>query len=505
MNVKKSFSPEEIQGLLVLNLAQVLKVDAAEIDITENLENYGLNSAQAMVLVSKIEETLGFQLSPVLLWHYPNIKSLSERLAEEFDSLSPQVQDTGNSIKKVKNLAPDLDLNAEAFLDSSICPETIVFELVTDPKNIFITGGTGYLGAFLIDELLRQTTADIYCLVRARNTEEGKKKLLNNLSQYGIWDEQFNSRIIPIVGDLSQPFLGINSENFDLLASKIDSIYHSAAMLNYVLPYSAMKTPNVLGTQEVLRLACKTKVKPVHYISSVAIFESPIYAGKLVKEEDDFKHWQGIFLGYSQTKWVAEKLVKIAGDRGLPITIHRPPLISGHSKTGVCNTDDFINLMVKGCLLMGTFPNIDYMLDMSPVDYVSQAIVYLSRQQESVGKAFHLQHPQPVPLRNLVDWVSSMGYPVEMISYEKWQEKLVNDVSSGENPLFTLRPFLLERFSDEQLTIPDLYLTARRPTISCEETLMALAGSSITCSPIDSKLFMIYTAYLVESGFLNVA
>jgi len=73
-----------------------------------------------------------------------------------------------------------------------------------------------------------------------------------------------------------------------------------------------------------------------------------------------------------------------------------------------------------------------------------------------------------------------------------------------ENPLYTLRPFLLERWSKEQLTIPDLYLQARRPIISCQDTLNALAGSSIVCPPIDSQLFMTYSAYLIESGFLKI-
>ncbi len=289
-----------------------------------------------------------------------------------------------------------------------------------------------------------------------------------------------------------------------MLATNIDAIYHSAAMLNYVFPYSALKTANVLGTQEIIRLACKIKVKPLNYVSSVAVFESPEYAGKVVKEDDSFDRWEGIFLGYSQTKWVAEKLVKIAGQRGLPITIYRPPLISGHSQTGVGNTDDFVNLMTKGCLQMGAFPDVDYMLDMSPVDYVSQAIVHLSKQEESLGKAFHLQHPEPAPLSTLVDWLSSFGFPIKMIPYEEWQDKLINDVTSEENPLYTLRPFLLERWSERQLTIPDLYLTENRPIISCDETLNALAGSGVSCAPIDAELYTTYATYLIANGFLNL-
>lgn len=507
MASKQSHTAEEIQAWLVSILAEALKIAPDEINVQEPLDSYGFDSTQAMLLVTKAEKMLGFEVSPMLLWHYPNIEGLSQRLAEESQDLESQVEDTGSTPRtnlSAVNTAT-LDLSAEAVLDPNIRPASTSFKFTSELDNVFLTGGTGFLGAFLIHELLQTTNADIYCLVRAANSEEGKRKLKKNLQQYSIWEEEFSPRIIAIPGDLSQPLLGISTEGFEMLAANLDAVYHSAATLNYVYPYSALKAANVLGTQEVIRLASAIKVKPLHYVSSVAVFESPAYAGKVVKEQDDFDHWEGIYLGYSQTKWVAEKLVKIARTRGLPVTIHRPPLIAGHSQTGVSNTHDFTNLMIKGCLEMGCFPDVDYMLDMSPVDYVSKAIVYLSRQKESIGKAFHLQHPEPVSLKMLVDWMRSFGFPIQLIPYDEWQALLIKNVISQENPLYTLRPFLLERWSQEGLTIPDLYLQAQRPTISCQETVEALAESSIICPPIDSTLFMTYSSYLISSGFLNVA
>ncbi|MBW4627493.1 MAG: thioester reductase domain-containing protein [Brasilonema octagenarum HA4186-MV1] len=505
MASKQSHTAEEIQACLVSILAEALKIAPDEINVQDSLENYGLNSAQAMLLITQAEKMLGFEVSPMLLWHYPNIEALSERLAEESQDLESQVEDkvtprTNVSVSKT----PTVNLQAEAVLDSNIRP-SLSYKFSTELNNVFLTGGTGFLGAFLIDELLRTTDADIYCLVRATTSEEGKQKLKKNLQQYLLWNEEFSPRIIAIPGDLSQPLLGMSTEGFEMLAANLDAVYHSAAMLNYVYPYSALKTANVLGTQEVIRLASLIKAKPLHYVSSVAVFESPAYAGKVVREQDSFDHWEGIYLGYSQTKWVAEKLVKIAGDRGLPVTIHRPPLISGHSQTGISNTHDFTNLMIKGCLEMGCFPDVDYMLDMSPVDYVSQAIAYLSRQKESIGKAFHLQHPEPISLKMLVEWMHSFGFPIELVPYDEWQSMLVKNVTSQQNPLYTLRPFLLQKWSQEGLTIPDLYLQAKRPIISCQDTLKALTGSSIVCPPIDSRLFLTYSSYLISSGFLNVA
>ncbi|HAE06442.1 MAG TPA: polyketide synthase [Richelia sp.] len=504
MAIKQAYTHSEIQDWLCSNLASALQVKIEEIDIQQPLEEYGLDSTQAMLLVTKTEKILGFEISPTLLWHYPNIAMLSQRLAEESAEINAGIIHNGQT-KSIIRESTDLDLNAEIFLEPTIVPPSQSSRFAGKVDNIFLTGGTGFLGAFIIYELLRQTNADIYCLVRADDINAGKQKLQLNLKSYALWEEKFESRIIPVLGDLSLPYLGISQEGFEMLAANIDTIYHSGAMLNYVYPYSALKAPNVLGTQEVLRMASLFKLKAVHYISSVAVFESSAYAGKIVRENDEFKNWEGIFLGYSQTKWVAEKLVKLAGSRGIPITIHRPPLIAGDSCTGMCNTSDFINLFIKGCIQMGCFPDVDYILDASPVDYVSKAIVYLSQQEEFIGKASHLQHPQPKPLSHLVDWINSMGFPVEKIPYEEWQARLINNLSSPDNPLYTLRPFLLERWSDEQITIPDLYLQSRRPKISCEETLNALAGSGIVCPPLDSELLMTYSAFLIQNGFLGAA
>ncbi len=483
---------EVIATWLTKNIAEQLEVEPDEIDTSEPIEDYGLDSAQGMIVVSRAEKQFGLEISPMLLWHYPTIEALSERLAEEYLS---------DSEAEYKDNA-EVNLAEEAVLDPSIRPEGTFTEI--KPARIFLTGATGFLGVYLLQELLDRTDADVYCLVRAANSDAAKARLKDNLKRYSLWDSTVTSRIIPVVGDLSQPMLGLDADTFANLAGAIDTIYHSAAMLNYVYPYSAMKAANVLGTQEVLRLACQKKTKPVHYVSSVAVFETAAYAGKVVTEQDSFDHWQGIDLGYSQTKWVAEKLVKIAGERGLPISIYRPPLIAGDSKTGVSNTDDFICLMLKGCIQMGSFPDLDYLLDMSPVDYVSQSIVYLSQQPESIGQAFHLQHPQPVQLNKIVNLLRLVGYKIDKVPYQQWQADL-KDTVQPDNPLFTLQPFLLEKRSEAQLTIIELYLQQNRPEISCQDTLKALKGSGIKCPPINHKLLINYFQRFLDSGFLQAA
>ena len=176
----------------------------------------------------------------------------------------------------------------------------------------------------------------------------------------------------------------------------IDVLYHIGAFVNYMYPYTALKPANVLGTQEVLRLACQSKIKPVHYISTIAVFATIRHAGPgsfakmiLLNTSDRLPHQ----LGYTQSKWVAEKLIRDARSRGLPVTIYRLGRIAGHTQTGACQTNDFLWRMIKACIQIRRMPALDMMMDITPVDYISKAVVYLSQQKESLGTNFHVLNP----------------------------------------------------------------------------------------------------------------
>ena len=149
-----------------------------------------------------------------------------------------------------------------------------------------------------------------------------------------------------------------------------------------------MKPANVLGTQEVLRLASLIRAKPVHYISTVSVFSS-IGEQTVIREEDEPDppiSGSELPLGYAQSKWVAEKLVAEARSRGLPVSVYRPGRITGHSLTGVSSPDDFACRFIRGCVQLGAMPDWDGEVNFIPVDYASQAIVHLSMGRESTGK-----------------------------------------------------------------------------------------------------------------------
>ncbi|MBF0238359.1 MAG: thioester reductase domain-containing protein [SAR324 cluster bacterium] len=387
------------------------------------------------------------------------------------------------------------DLETEAVLDTNIQFQGPLAKNWQNPPSVFLTGASGFIGAYLLQVLLNETQADIYCLVRSRDSDEGKQRLTRQLQFYQLWNERYHSRIIPVVGDLSQPFLGLSESQFGDLSRCIEVIYHNGAQVNAARPYADLKKPNVLGTQEVLRLAGMTQTKPVHFISSIAVFFSPAHHNADITETaiPDGKTLSG---GYRQSKWVAEQLVLTAQKRGLPATIHRVGRVWGHTQTGIMgNLNDSLCGLLKSCIQMGTFPIADVEVNVAPVDYISQAICRLSNQQESFGKVFHLLNAQSISWKVFFEHVRTLGYSLEEVSEKDWTAQLKKRASAKPKEELYSRILLMLRLS--------AFFSENKPRFQDGLTQEGLAGSGIHCPPLDVNLLSTYFSYFHKSGYIH--
>ncbi|MEM9276522.1 MAG: thioester reductase domain-containing protein, partial [Cyanobacteria bacterium P01_F01_bin.143] len=355
-------------------VAKILNLES--VGINDDFFELGGSSMLAVQFISEVNKVFKIELSLLNLFQATTIAKFAKVIDSKF-----QEQPINQNIT--------IDWDAEAVLDPSIYPQTPFIKTIEQPKAILLTGATGFLGAFLLHDLIKETSANIYCLVRANNILEGQEKLRKNLEKYSLWHEELNHRIIALPGNLAQPYLGLSPEEFEQIASEIDWIYHNGAAVNFIYPYEQLKAANVKGTEEILRLASHTKDKPVHFVSTIGIFQTAENKNNLIKEIDNPSNPQAIQGGYFQSKWVAEKLVKNAFSRGMTGCIYRLGAVAGDSQTGIGNTDDAMARMLKGFTELRKAPKIDFPIDIVPVDYVSQGIVYLSQQEQSLGQTFH--------------------------------------------------------------------------------------------------------------------
>jgi amino acid adenylation domain-containing protein/thioester reductase-like protein len=458
------------------------------ISIHDTFASLGGHSLLAVQLIYQIKETFLVEMPLSCFLDNPSVF----RLAQAIDALHSG---------KI-SLIPTEDPSNDVILDPAIYPENILEEPIPE---IFLTGATGFLGSFLLFELLQQTRADIYCLIRADSLAEAQARIQTSLRRGSLWKDSFSSRIKLVLGDLTQPYMGIESEQFARLAEKIDIIYHCGAWVNIVYPYSALKPANVIGTQEVLRLACQTRIKPLHFISTVDVFAT--LEGnqiKAVNEASTTGPLDSLYNGYAQSKYIAEQLVIEAASRGLPISIYRPSNVMGHSKTGFCQLSDFIVKMIKGCIQMEAAPQVDALLNLVPIDYACQTIIYLSQQEKPNGKVFHIVGRNSIRWEQVISWVANLGSKIQLMPYEEWYAKLLKLTANSFD--FPYNEVLANEL------IPLAHLFANKAFIhkslgafqlDCANTIEGLEDSFIICPQFNEELLNIYISYYIQSGFFD--
>lgn len=171
--------------------------------------------------------------------------------------------------------------------------------------------------------------------------------------------------------------------------------------------------------------------------------------------------------------------------------------MTGHSQTGIARTDGFMYSLMRGYLQLGYMVD-DTVIDIVPVDYVSKAILHLSRQSASLGRVFHLNNPHPLSAHGLADWFRSLGYQIELVSANKFLREINRVELSPSDPLYPFLPLI---------QVGEAFQGGRRRDVQrpgCQNTLDGLAGTSIVCPPVDAKLLDTYYSYSVRSGFLDV-
>jgi thioester reductase-like protein len=448
----------------------------------------GLDSLGAIELAVELEQALGFDVHPDLLADCRDVRALAARLSQ--GPVGPSPNEEIDRMLEDAVLPDDVQPTNRAATEARGGLE--------EARAILLTGATGFLGASLAEALLERSSAAIVCLVRPGG--DARARLDGCLKAYGVRATAFDPRIKIVEGDLRQPRLGLSEGRFAELASDVDAICHAGAMVNWISSYTALRAANVTGTLELLRLACLRTAISFHFVSSLSVCYSSSAPDVVDESFDPLPHLRSVHLGYAQSKIVAEALVHEAGARGLPVSVYRPAIISGNSRSGAFNQDDVLAALIKGCVRMGTAPDLDWQLDCEPVDVVAAEIVRLSAQR---GRTFHLSHERPRHWRECVLWMRLYGYPVRLVSYHTWLRQLERDIAAADHPLRPLRSFFLDRPAGAGgLTLPELYEEGRRTSACAVRTRHAVKATGVVCPPLDASLLDRYFAAYVDSGYL---
>ncbi|SHM81362.1 thioester reductase domain-containing protein [Actinacidiphila paucisporea] len=325
----------------------------------------------------------------------------------------------------VRGSAGTADEDLETILSDLALADRLPFSRQAEPvvpRRILLTGATGYLGSHLLLDLLRQADAHVVCLVRAADDDAAERRLADALRSFEQpWSSEVRRRVTVLAADLRRPHLGLSGERWAALAQEIDSIVNVAAAVDFLRGYPSLRQTNVLGPLALAELAMTGRPKPLHHVSSVAVFNE--VGIEKMGEDDPVAHIDRLFAGYDKSKWAAEAVLRRAREHGLSVTILRPGAIAGHTRTGVYNPRDLSTGLIGAFSRYRTVPAFRSM-NLAPVDWISKVMAAVVFDPSAWGQNYHLTG-RAETLPELVNDMKLAGMNVGVADWRDWRDDLI--------------------------------------------------------------------------------
>ncbi len=299
------------------------------------------------------------------------------------------------------------------------------------PRRVLLTGSTGFLGSHLLLDLLRGSDAHVVCLVRAQDETDGLDRLAAALTRFLLpWSPEVRRRVTVLTGDLREPNLGLSEERWAALANEIDAIVNVGAAVDFLRGYRSLRRGNVLGPLTLARLAATGRPKPLHHISSIAVFNELGIAS--MGEDDPVANIGKLVIGYDRTKWAAEAVMRRAREHGLVVTVLRPGGIGGHRETGAHNPRDLNSGIIAALSRFGTVPALRN-LHVAPVDWVSKVAAAIVCAPGAWGHNYHLTGT-PATLEQMLGESAAIGMDMRVQHWAAWCDEVVERIRTEPVP-----------------------------------------------------------------------
>ncbi len=314
------------------------------------------------------------------------------------------------------------------------------------PATVLVTGGTGFVGSRLVHELLSTTGLRVVALVQAADDTRARARLSGGLAWRGLWRPEFSRRLVVYGADLSKPGLGLPESRWQDLAVRCDLVLHCGALVNFLYDYRAHRAVNVAGTAELLRLAADGQAKPFLQVSTLGALSGAIAGGAgrrgpgLLPEDTGAGALPAPDGGYSQSKWVAERYLQAARERGAVITIVRPGEVMPAADNGWPNPRALTHLLLAAFARLGCVPDVPIRSDYTPVDYLARRVVAALLDPAAQGADLNVFRPGSVDFTALLP---QAGRPVQAVPAAEFVLR-INDAArrSGDPGLATLQALL---------------------------------------------------------------
>jgi thioester reductase-like protein len=313
-------------------------------------------------------------------------------------------------------------------------------------KDVFLTGAGGFFGVQLLSDLLERSTATVHCLMRDGNEEQAYERLARKLAHYDLPRAKLTyDRVRIIRGDLARENWGLSAATIAELRQSVGSVLHNGAEVDLARNYTDLRLVNVASLKFLLDLCTSGSCVPLHYISTVSIFSDELFNHYDIVPDKILYDFECIPAGgYNKTKWVCEKVLVSARNKGLPLSIYRLGEIAPNSRTGIANERSLLTMLFLSILYLKAYPDSDLPLDYFPADLAGKLIV--QSVLEGAGNSdTNMVNIAGISINQVSDLIIEQGIPLEKLSYGAFSKRLNAAASSGKDaaPFLYVLKFLL--------------------------------------------------------------
>jgi amino acid adenylation domain-containing protein/thioester reductase-like protein len=447
-----------------------------EVGVNENFFEIGGHSLKAVTLAAKLQQD--YELTINDIFKYQTIGALASNVTEKRGSLYSNLEGLKVKIPAMADKLNSFTAREEykkamaAYEAQSLKYEAADIHARNNYKAVLLTGATGYLGVYMLHDLLKGWKCDIYLPVRGKTPGDSLKRVNEKYRYYFGTElkEKELERIKILCADLEKERLGLEAELYDDICRKVDAVMHSAANVKHYGRYEEFYGPNVKAVENLLEFAAAGKKKDFNHVSTISVIMGKIEGCEaVVFTEDCCDMGQKSDNLYVETKLEAEKIVIAAREKyGLKTNIFRVGNISFNSKTGHLQQnveENAFSVTVKSFVNLGVVPQSADEVELSFVDATSASVLALFDRANFYNMTFHCQNHNMVKISDVLT-SPALGLNVEKIPFDKFIDRLKTEYGV-ECRRQHVENILLHRgwLENEEDSTPAITLTARTASL----------------------------------------
>lgn len=437
---KTSYKAVTIDDVPSTVLTCFFKVLGREIDPDQDLYHQGVDSMACIQIRKLIESTClptnGEQLPINLLYDQGTasalIRYLSRMRQEDGSGSDDETSDSHRMLElanKYSNLRP---------------PTTTRHK--KQGEVVVLTGATGFLGAHILHQLRQDDQVfKVYCLVRAPSSLTAQWRVSRALLERGMPELEVsklsklrNIKVVCLACTLSEDTLGLSEEDRMRILEESTLFIHSAWTVNFSIRLNSFED-QIIGTKNLIDAAITAGAQFVFISSTAAVSSHP---SSSIPEQISSDPSDASPLGYSQSKWVAERVCASANDAlaGMhsynPITIIRVGQLCGNN-AGIWNTGEAYPLLLSTASITGCLPELpDEVVNWTPVELAAKAVLEIAYSERGLAldvsiepckatPVYHLTNPHHSPTwENLLRWIWTEYPMILIVPYSEWVTRL---------------------------------------------------------------------------------